>query len=41
MEKQQILDMVTQYCKERHTSMEWKPGDRINYAGFRYGYTVL
>ena len=36
MEKQQILDMVAQYCKEHHTSKEWKPGDRINYAGRVY-----
>ena len=28
--------MVTQYCKEQHTSKEWKPGDRINYAGRVY-----
>lgn len=36
MEKQQILDMVAQYCKEHHTSKKWKPGDRINYAGRVY-----
>ena len=28
--------MVAQYCKEHHTSKEWKPGDRINYAGRVY-----
>lgn len=36
MEKQQILDMVAAYCRERHTAKEWKPGDRINYAGRVY-----
>lgn len=36
MEKQQILDMVAEYCRERHTAKEWKPGDRINYAGRVY-----
>ena len=36
MEKQQILDMTAQYCRERHASKEWKPGDRINYAGRVY-----
>ena len=41
MEKQQILDMVTQYCKEQHTSKEWKPGDRINYAGRVYDEAEL
>ena len=41
MEKQQILDMVAQYCKEHHTSKEWKPGDRINYAGRVYDEAEL
>jgi len=36
MEKQQILDMVAQYCREQHTAKKWKPGDRINYAGRVY-----
>lgn len=36
MEKQQILDMVAKYCKEQHSTKEWKPGDRINYAGRVY-----
>lgn len=36
MEKQQILDMVAQYCKEQHGTKEWKQGDRINYAGRVY-----
>lgn len=36
MEKQQILDMAAAYCRERHTAKEWKPGDRINYAGRVY-----
>ena len=36
MEKQQILDMVAEYCREQHTAKEWKPGDRINYAGRIY-----
>ena len=36
MEKQQILDMTAQYCREQHASKEWKPGDRINYAGRVY-----
>lgn len=36
MEKQQILDITAQYCRERHASKEWKPGDRINYAGRVY-----
>lgn len=36
MEKQQILDMVAEYCREQHAAKEWKPGDRINYAGRIY-----
>lgn len=36
MEKQQILDMVAQYCREQHIAKKWKPGDRINYAGRVY-----
>lgn len=36
MEKQQILDMTAQYCREQHASKEWKQGDRINYAGRVY-----
>lgn len=36
MEKQQILDMAAQYCREQHASKEWKPGERINYAGRVY-----
>ena len=36
MEKQQILDMVAEYCREQHAAKEWKPGDRINYAGRVY-----
>lgn len=36
MEKQQILDMVAEYCREQHSAEEWKPGDRINYAGRVY-----
>lgn len=36
MEKQQILDMAAAYCRERHTAKEWKPGDRIRYAGRVY-----
>ncbi len=36
MEKQQILDMVAEYCREQHLAEEWKPGDRINYAGRVY-----
>lgn len=36
MEKQQILDMAAQYCREQHAAKEWKPGDRINYAGRVY-----
>lgn len=36
MEKQQILDMVAEYCREQYTTKEWKPGDRINYAGRVY-----
>ena len=36
MEKQQILDMAAEYCRERHAAKEWKPGDRINYAGRVY-----
>ncbi len=36
MEKQQILDMVAEYCRKQHAAKEWKPGDRINYAGRIY-----
>lgn len=36
MEKQQILDMVAEYCREQHSAKGWKPGDRINYAGRVY-----
>ncbi len=36
MEKKQILDMVAEYCREQHLAEEWKPGDRINYAGRVY-----
>lgn len=36
MEKQQILDMTAQYCREQHASKEWKQGERINYAGRVY-----
>lgn len=36
MEKQQILNMAAEYCREQHAAKEWKPGDRINYAGRVY-----
>lgn len=36
MEKQQILDMVAEYCREQHSAEEWEPGGRINYAGRVY-----
>lgn len=36
MEKEQIFDMVRQYCKEHHVKPEFKAGDRINYAGRVY-----
>lgn len=36
MEKQQILDMVAEYCREQHSVKGWKQGDRINYAGRVY-----
>ena len=36
MEKQQILDMVAEYCRGQHSAKKWKPGDRINYAGRVY-----
>lgn len=41
MEKQQILDMAAQYCREQHAAKEWKPGDRINYAGRVYNEEEL
>ena len=36
MEKQQILDMVAEYAREKHQTKEYQPGDRINYAGRVY-----
>lgn len=36
MEKQQILDMVAEYAREKHQAKEYQPGDRINYAGRVY-----
>lgn len=36
MEKQKILDLVKEYYKENHEEKEYKPGDRINYAGRVY-----
>lgn len=37
MDRQQILDMVKQYYEEEHAPVkEFKPGDRINYAGRVY-----
>lgn len=37
MEKQQILDLVKQYYQEEHkTEKQFRPGDRINYAGRVY-----
>lgn len=36
MEKHEILEMVKEYTKEHHKPSEYKPGDRINYAGRVY-----
>ena len=36
MEKEQILEMVKQYCKEKHQPKTYQVGDRINYAGRVY-----
>lgn len=36
MDKNQILDMVKQYYKENNNKTDYKPGDRINYAGRVY-----
>ncbi len=36
MDKQQILEMVKEYTREHHKTKEYKPGDRINYAGRVY-----
>ncbi|MDD6039231.1 MAG: lipopolysaccharide biosynthesis protein RfbH [bacterium] len=41
MEKQQILDMVAEYAKEKHQTKEYEAGDRINYAGRVYDEAEL
>ena len=34
--RQEILKLVSEYCKKYHRKSEYKDGDRINYAGRIY-----
>lgn len=36
MEKERVLELVKEYYRENHKKKEYKPGDRINYAGRVY-----